>query len=1270
MRFLEEGPDIPDRLLQERDAGRVVFLCGAGVSMPFFPGFQDLTKHVFDQLKPSLESPARKAFEAWSEPQDQVSYSFPMSLDQIFNLLQMEFGREKINLHVAECLSATDLPPESHYHHGIVGRISTDSDGNSQIVTTNFDLLFEAAILDAKTHTPPSFPDLKHGMPLGGITYLHGRLEDSKNTHDYILSSSDFGRAYLVQGWATNFVRQLLESYTVVLLGYQAEDPPIKYLLQGLNSSYEHVRDRLYAFDQGSSDEVQSKWADRGVTPIPYGYSPDHSTLWNTLGEWAKRADNPKQWRESVINIAQNSPHMCRPYERGMVVHLINTTIGAKEFADAKPAPPADWLCVFDKYVRYGQPMMLTAGEDKEFDPQCAFGLDNDPPRPEPKPFGAQLTDCEDPINWKHGDESLDYTERLAGLNRPVLSARLRHLARWAVSHIDQPILAWWLARQHQVHPAMLENLNRQIDSSKALGREAKATWRIILEALRNPHVDPHNTGWYKLQDIVKQEGWSPSAIRLFESVMEPTYTVDPPFGAYRSKPPEGNWSDTPLYNILRLDVHFPSTHGESIDCPEHIVWDLYKAFERNLILASQRLADIGSFGLSLKTLYPEHKSDTDDYISEEGAYLNSFVKVLLKMIEQDPIAARAHVKLWPKNDPYFFDKLHLFVWGKPDITSIDEAVSAIQQLTSKQLWKSDNRRELLFLLRDRWRETTNRQQSLLLQKLLTAKSDLRSDQDFDAEKHHQRRYGRVVGWLKNEGCKLPPEIEDDHSRLKQLIENWSDEWVQSAASSNEMRSGLVRTNTDPSIFSCAPIGDIADLALSQDDRRGFGDFVEHKPFIGLVKASPHRALAALIHKASTGEYPWILWEQLYSNWPDDTPSHQTRLFYTWMRQLPNDVLLSMKGNLGDWFRNRFPPLAAEDETYAYDMFDELLEKLLSYGPDATPSAVREQRRAGVVLKKSRRTIFYAKNGVIGDAVEGLLRTLDSKKDSSPKRIPSEIRHRLLDLLNSPGEGADHAVCNLCQHVPWLDSLDPDWTNTNVIPLLSLKRDTAEPAWSGLMREPWLRVRNCFPSIKDNYVELPSHMEVWGWEEDERGHFNYWLVLATVDPSIENGLSFDDAREVLRRVPQSGREKVINALTRIGASNDDGWHQFVLPFVREAWPQELRYQNEETTKAWLALLDDTENSFPEVFEVVKDFLRPIYSSNLNLFRFHHIAGEEKPLAVKFPEIVLDMIDRVVAEDASRIPYDLSQILVLLEDTKPEIISDRKFYRLRELEQSI
>ena len=37
MRFIANGPSIPDELLTARDDGRVIFFCGAGVSRPREP---------------------------------------------------------------------------------------------------------------------------------------------------------------------------------------------------------------------------------------------------------------------------------------------------------------------------------------------------------------------------------------------------------------------------------------------------------------------------------------------------------------------------------------------------------------------------------------------------------------------------------------------------------------------------------------------------------------------------------------------------------------------------------------------------------------------------------------------------------------------------------------------------------------------------------------------------------------------------------------------------------------------------------------------------------------------------------------------------------------------------------------------------------------------------------------------------------------------------------------------------------------------------------
>lgn len=51
MQFVRHGPDIPERLLQAHEDGRVVFFCGAGISYPArLPGFAGLVEKVYETL--------------------------------------------------------------------------------------------------------------------------------------------------------------------------------------------------------------------------------------------------------------------------------------------------------------------------------------------------------------------------------------------------------------------------------------------------------------------------------------------------------------------------------------------------------------------------------------------------------------------------------------------------------------------------------------------------------------------------------------------------------------------------------------------------------------------------------------------------------------------------------------------------------------------------------------------------------------------------------------------------------------------------------------------------------------------------------------------------------------------------------------------------------------------------------------------------------------------------------------------------------------------
>jgi NAD-dependent SIR2 family protein deacetylase len=63
MKFTPDGPDIPTDLLNASVRGKVVFLCGAGVSQPAgLPNFKTLTQRVFEHLGLEMDGAEKFAF--------------------------------------------------------------------------------------------------------------------------------------------------------------------------------------------------------------------------------------------------------------------------------------------------------------------------------------------------------------------------------------------------------------------------------------------------------------------------------------------------------------------------------------------------------------------------------------------------------------------------------------------------------------------------------------------------------------------------------------------------------------------------------------------------------------------------------------------------------------------------------------------------------------------------------------------------------------------------------------------------------------------------------------------------------------------------------------------------------------------------------------------------------------------------------------------------------------------------------------------------------
>ena len=395
MRFFENGPAIPDELLHARDEGRVVFFCGAGVSQAKagLPGFFGLAKKVMETLGVQADSSARKLLEVAHNVEAQTGgVAGVIPADRIFGLLEREFSTDVVD--IIEAAVASALRPDDEPDltaHRIILDLATTREGLVHVVTTNFDRLFDDCGRCLSSWQRPRLPDPSRPKDMNGIVYLHGKATSDYQRAEgdgFVLSSSQFGQAYLSEGWATSFFREIIDKYVVVFVGYAADDPPVHYLLEGLNRQLKERQ--VYAFQAGDADDAVSKWGHRGVKAIPYVEDSGHTALWDTLEAWVQRARDPDKWYSEIINKAKQGPQSLSPHERGQVAHIVSTVDGVRKFSEGEEPPPAEWLCVFDSHRRYGKPGKLGGflQEGPDVDPFDLYHIDSDVPPDKVNPTG------------------------------------------------------------------------------------------------------------------------------------------------------------------------------------------------------------------------------------------------------------------------------------------------------------------------------------------------------------------------------------------------------------------------------------------------------------------------------------------------------------------------------------------------------------------------------------------------------------------------------------------------------------------------------------------------------------------------------------------------------------------------------------------------------------------------------------------------------------------------------------------------------------------
>lgn len=344
MRFRPSGPEIPNELIKLQRSGRLVFIAGAGVSMgapanlPSFRGLiLQVLREIGDPLLPVLEKAAaatgtsqQRMLGSIADPTARVEANLFLSgeFDRQFSMIEARLDRDASGRAISRTVrSAVEQILRRHGgpnrgHRDLI-RISTvrpaESDSRAvarcRITTTNFDRLLEKAWEQELGYTCRGTDARLAPRPgsfnFEGVIHLHGLLNaDDTIENDFVLTSRDFSRSYLRSGVVANYVYDLVRKYAVVLVGYSAEDPVMRYLMDAIGEDATLFDDMHtpYAFaghdaSKGAGDaQIEiATWNARNITPILYDQATSpttHENLWESLSDWADWVRDGDRWLE------------------------------------------------------------------------------------------------------------------------------------------------------------------------------------------------------------------------------------------------------------------------------------------------------------------------------------------------------------------------------------------------------------------------------------------------------------------------------------------------------------------------------------------------------------------------------------------------------------------------------------------------------------------------------------------------------------------------------------------------------------------------------------------------------------------------------------------------------------------------------------------------------------------------------------------------------------------------------------------------------------
>jgi hypothetical protein len=1202
LRFTDHGPEFPAELVDAMMAGEVVFLCGTGISAPQLPDFKTLVDSVYERLGVDRSPSETKAYDAGR-------------FEEVLGSMSRGLADPAAMVRAASDLLAVPAEPRLDQHITIL-RLSRDLDNRILTVTTNFDTLLERGVatvapyLPAKQASfagqalpPPGSPDFF------GIIHIHGRLQDDAldlEATPLVLTSADYGDAYMRSGWASRFLFDLARCKTIVLVGYSANDAPVRYFLNVLEADRARFPDlrQVYAFDAYSRDpaEAEASWGTVAVTPLVYSRInpetgvPDHSPLWGDLAKLADLLDRPKQSRDQRVRAILGKP---------------DARIGERALRELK------WL--------------FTGREDLW--PTALDAITN------PGWFNI----LQDNNLWSAQEASWVIPAWLA--QKFDDAERLRVAADWAAV-LGTPFL---------------DKLDQRLRQAQNVTPFWQKVWRILLTSRpARGRSDDFDERVYALKQKLESEVILEEDLRRAVAFLTPSLTVRRHYRIFEeSEKGEEEAGKEPrrLNDILWIDLAVGDEYGAgellaAVDA-------LADRAPRVLELATDALRGTVAQAIDLEMIVDDYDMtdyevpSVEDHLQNEHHdgllfLVRALVSAFEKVIGPEREMARHATLQWLALRSRIGVRLALHAMRNAAAFSADEAFDTILGLNDTNFWIV--KREVALLLRDRAAEASP-------DKLAAVEARIRGTGD--------AFYGRYeiaegqVDWREH------ARDAEVWLRLTMLEQAGvlSAEGAEELASIKGKRDYLDRATEDRDFFSSYTsgvqrvVGDAGPIEEAEpDDRLQVAVELAQSPDMdrqlgwrSYCRSDPQGAFATL-DAAELTEPNVGLWGDLIAalSFSDESgkPLRHALLVKAFARleALPEiplkalgisivDALMTGPrrdiANLDAWLAKAAQSVAGEDQEL--DLDKEL------YGT--------------------------AINSAAGRFAQVQLQEIDHIRKEEAGDLAGNIQ-RLRDLASNNGAAGTLARAICVHDLAFLLAVDPALVDECVVS--SIAADNAE---GRALRRILVLYSAITPEVTKMIPQAIITAVVESQPDHHAGPAVASRILRPALASLRGddagrwGLTEVDVSRALRLAPPHVRRGVLNVLVRWlhndEAGVEEAWDKMVAPFFDRVWPKERRFVDEANNQHLISIAVGAGGRFPVALVALLPYIVPYESE-----RAHLVAVKQSQAPENFPNELLELLWRAFGK-AGATSYDMPEVLDRLVEALPSLEVDR---RLQSLEQ--